>query len=259
MVVSVYGIDRGLWDHPDLAEEPYTQKQAWAWLIGAAAYQDKRIRTTRGPVTLRRGEVAHAIRFLAKKWLWEKGKTERFLNMLKKRDMISVVVRDNVTIYFINNYNKFQIVKAPKRDNDRDELREAIGTTAGQQRDKEKDTEDSKDIKTLSRALHDEFERQFWPICCRKVGKAPALKAFLKARKTVSLETLIAAMRSYTFSRAGEDERYTAHPKTWLSQERWNDEATKLNGATGPPTDSLEMIIAKARALDEEPPPHAKH
>lgn len=150
-MVSVFGVDRSIWEHPDFPDEPFSQREAWLWLVSAAAYQEKRIRGPRGQVKLLRGEFCFSVRFLAEKWLWSKSRVDRFIAMLSKRDMVRDVVRDKNKVYSINNYNKFQIVKAPKRDTLRDVDREESGTTAGQQRDKEKDIEDIEDSK-LKRA-----------------------------------------------------------------------------------------------------------
>ena len=74
-----------------------------------------------------------------------------------------------------------------------------------------------------SSSVDDGFE-QFWTIYPRKVGKGAALKAWKKARKTASSEQIIAACNLYAALRRTEDPQYTAHPATWLNQERWLDE-----------------------------------
>lgn len=149
--VNVYAISRKLWDHPAFEVEPYTQKQAWAWLIGAAAYEEKRIRAPRGSVVLRRGEFSFSVRFLALKWLWSKSRTARFMVLLKKWDMVRDTVRDSNKVYYINNYNRFQIVKAPSRDSNGDVARNLGGTSAGHQRDKEEDSKDREDSYTKNK------------------------------------------------------------------------------------------------------------
>jgi hypothetical protein len=108
-----------------------------------------------------------------------------------------------------------------------------------------------------SRALRAEFDEKFWPIYPRKVGKPEAFKAFVKARKTADLETILSGVRRYALARASEDAQYTKHPGPWLNAGRWEDEtprATHTNGATGPSTITLEERIAAARALDEKKP-----
>lgn len=64
---------------------------------------------------------------------------------------------------------------------------------------------------------------EFWNVVPRKVGKGRAKKAFASALKKTDAETIISGMRRYAEIRSGEDERYTAHPASWLNDERWTD------------------------------------
>ncbi len=34
---GVFAVDRGIWDHPMFACEPFTEREAWQWLIAEAA------------------------------------------------------------------------------------------------------------------------------------------------------------------------------------------------------------------------------
>ena len=77
---------------------------------------------------------------------------------------------------------------------------------------------------SLSSSSVDDGFDQFWTIYPRKVGKGAALKAWNKARKTASTEQILAACNLYAALRRTEDPQYTAHPATWLNQERWLDE-----------------------------------
>lgn len=66
----------------------------------------------------------------------------------------------------------------------------------------------------------------FWAAYPRKQGKGAARKAFQKARKKASLETMLSAIerqrRSAQWTRDGG--QYIPQPATWLNQERWSDE-----------------------------------
>ena len=132
MKESVFGVSRGIWEDPDFKSEPFTQREAFMWLVSEAAWRDRKVRAFGGPVALRRGEVCHSIRFMAAAWKWDKAKVSRFLDMLKKRDTIEDSKRDGHKIYFIKKYNKFQVVGLPKRDTKRNETE----TEARQDRDK---------------------------------------------------------------------------------------------------------------------------
>lgn len=140
---SVFAVDRGIWDDPDFPSEPFSEREAWIWLVGAAAWKDGKIRCAVGVVELKRGEFSFAIRFLAERWSWSKSRVDRFLNRLENRDMIRDTSRDGSKIYFLKNYNAFQIVGVPKRDEN--------GTAAGHERDtsgtkKKQDKQDKHDL-----------------------------------------------------------------------------------------------------------------
>lgn len=66
----------------------------------------------------------------------------------------------------------------------------------------------------------------FWAAYPRKQGRGAARKAFQKARKKASLETMLSAIerqkRSTQWTRDGG--QYIPQPATWLNQERWSDE-----------------------------------
>jgi hypothetical protein len=63
----------------------------------------------------------------------------------------------------------------------------------------------------------------------KRVGRGAATGAFLKARKNgATLEDLMAGARRYAAERKGEDPKFTAHPVTWLNQERWADDPTHM-------------------------------
>ena len=134
---SVFAISRGIWDDPDFADEPFTEREAWIWLVGNAAWADHRTRGAHGrAINLKRGEFSFSVRFLAEKFQWSKSRTQRFLKSVQQRDTIRDTSRDGCQIYFITKYNQFQIVGLPERDIERDSAEPEIGTEVGQQRDK---------------------------------------------------------------------------------------------------------------------------
>jgi hypothetical protein len=129
---GVFAVHRGIWDHPMFPPEPFTQREAWLWLISSAAWKEKAIRVDRRVVQLKRGQFCYSVRFLAEAWKWPKSKVHRFLGQLKNAFMIfpakSGTVSETVpTIYSISNYNKFQIAPLPKRDSQWD----SGGTVSG--------------------------------------------------------------------------------------------------------------------------------
>jgi hypothetical protein len=97
----------------------------------------------------------------------------------------------------------------------------------------------------------DEGFARFWNAFPKHKGRVAALAAFAAAvERGVDPETLIAGAKRYAVERTGEDEQYTKHPKNWLIEGCWDDEAS------GPPT--LDNVIAFAARRDEPEPTEAE-
>lgn len=126
---GVFAVARDIWDHPVLTSdsEPFSKREAWMWLVSAAAWKPIKIGWRGSVVDLKRGEFCFALTFLAKRWRWAKTNVSRFLARLKTADMITLQnrtdERDDTCVYSINNYNKFQVVGLPKRTD--------VGTESG--------------------------------------------------------------------------------------------------------------------------------
>ena len=126
---GVFAVDRGIFTDPDFADEPFTEREAFLWLVSEASWRDGTRRGPKGPVFLRRGEICHSVRFMANAWQWSKSRVDRFIKRLIGSGTLSLEKRDAVHVYIINNYNRFQRVGIPERDTN--------GTAAGQTRNME--------------------------------------------------------------------------------------------------------------------------
>ena len=76
-----------------------------------------------------------------------------------------------------------------------------------------------------------QFENEFetlWKLYPRKMGKANALKSYIKARKTnkVSYETIENGLYRYIdyLKQQGTEDRFILHGSTWFTSEKWLDE-----------------------------------
>ena len=68
---------------------------------------------------------------------------------------------------------------------------------------------------------------EFWEVYPRRIAKKEAMKKFDKAVKDgVNPQALIDGAKAYAASVAGKEQKYIAHPTTWLNQGRWEDETT---------------------------------
>lgn len=79
----------------------------------------------------------------------------------------------------------------------------------------------------------DEFDRWYakYP---RKEAKENARKAFTKARRTVTFQTLTESLDRYVASVRGKDRQFIALPASWLNAGRWEDEIPNQTVVAGP-------------------------
>jgi len=110
---GVFAVDREFFDHPVFAPEPYTEREAWLWLIKEAAWKPLTIRVRNGTMDLKRGQLAHATRYLAVRWKWSEAKVRRFLNRLKTASMIPTQPDARATLITICNYDTYQRIGLP--------------------------------------------------------------------------------------------------------------------------------------------------
>lgn len=240
---GVFAVDRGIWEDPDFSNEPFTEREAFLWLVSEAAWKPCRRRAGSKVVELDRGQVCHSVRFMAQAWQWSKSRVDRFLDRLENRDTIKRVTGTEPIVISICKYDAFQRVGLPERDTSGTQT----GTAAGHERDR---LENIENIESISSSLHSEDcsvaerpepkpRKHSWPAdyedrIWRLYPKG--------ADKKVSLERLRALFRSdklpYEVLVAGierlishiSDPKFAPTLDRFIRQEKWNDEYR-----TGPP------------------------
>jgi hypothetical protein len=105
--MGVFAVERGVFDHPVFAPEPYTEVQAWIWMCGNAAWKPTCVCVGRHLVDLERGQLAFATRFLAVKFKWSETRIRRYFSKLKNNAMIAVSTTRMATHVTICNYEKY--------------------------------------------------------------------------------------------------------------------------------------------------------
>jgi hypothetical protein len=103
-----YAVSQKIFDHPIFKDEPFTEREAFIWMIGDCAYAPSRRRVGRAVFDLRRGQLVHAYRFLASKWKWSEPRVRRFLERLKSDAMIDAQASSEATIITVCNYDEYQ-------------------------------------------------------------------------------------------------------------------------------------------------------
>lgn len=107
-----YLMHRGWQDHPVFRNEEFSRRDAFVWLIEEAAWQERRVGSAQGPITLKRGQLSHSIRFMAAAWKWDSRKVQRFLKACTESEMIvletATASATAQTVITLCNYDKYQ-------------------------------------------------------------------------------------------------------------------------------------------------------
>lgn len=85
----------------------------------------------------------------------------------------------------------------------------------------------------------------FWNAYPKKVKRGTAFLAWTKAAKQDDPKIIIAAACAFASSRAGQDEKFTPHPTTWLNSQSWLDEGLTPSGPL-PTPEEIEAARDKA-------------
>lgn len=107
-MAGTVSIARSLWDDEAFAKEPFSEREAWIWMICEASWKPRKRRVGDYVVETQRGQLASSIRFMAEAFGWHRNKVDRFIKRLAKLNMISVETGTGVSIVTICKYDDFQ-------------------------------------------------------------------------------------------------------------------------------------------------------
>ena len=110
-------MQRGWMSDPDFADEKFTEREAFQYLIENAAWKDRNFRVKNKVCKLQRGQLTASYRFLAMAWKWKKDKVDNFLNIMRDVGKIQTDNQTGQTVITICNYSKYQDV-SPKDQTD---------------------------------------------------------------------------------------------------------------------------------------------
>ena len=128
-------ISRGIWHDIAFKDEPFSEREAFMWIIMEASYKPRQKRVGSITVDLDRGQLVTSVRFMCSAWSWSKSRVDRYLKRLENRDMIGTDIGSGINVITVCKYNDYQNV--PKDSGTpKSEKRDSSGTAAGQQRDK---------------------------------------------------------------------------------------------------------------------------
>jgi hypothetical protein len=101
-------VHRSIWDHDVFEPAPFSEREAWLWLVSSAAWKPTKVRVGYKMIALGRGDLSFSERFLAEKWRWSKTKVHRFLALLESETMITRNLDQGLNQITICNYDKYQ-------------------------------------------------------------------------------------------------------------------------------------------------------
>lgn len=233
-------IDRGIFDHPAFANEPYSEREAWIWLVGSAAWRTTRIRTARGMTTLERGQLMHSERFLATKWMWSRSRVTRFLFRLETEHMASRQQDHETNRITICNYDEYQLGGAADRTEDKAETEPPPNRQRTKEeelnnlRTKNSSSAEGKSRKKPARPMPDIFPASdAMRAYAEKRGykfEIPPCFAFNKARPGPA-QAMFETFKNHHAAKGSTFADWDAAWRTWVdNQVRWDTERGKPPG-----------------------------
>lgn len=270
-----YLMHRGWLENPALDGDAYCRRAAWAWLIDRARWQEGAVRALGKTVSLNRGQLTFALRYLASAWGWSEAKVRRFLKTLQEHGMVSICSELGQVVITVCNYDDYQLgvcngdagMTQDRRGSDANKnkpLREESSVIA--QVTQEPDPSASHPVPgqpslrppALAPQPADDTHIQgsllpsanvvainnsetrfaaFYAAYPRKVKRKEARVAYVKALKIATHEQIMDGLRRFQFS---AELKWRPHPASWLNGERWLDEVDtdpRPTATTKPSTD----------------------
>ena len=216
-----FSVSRSIWTSDLFAKEPFTEREAWIWMISSAAWRDQTVRVGKHIVRLERGQLCYSTRFMAEAFGWHHSRLRRFLDRLEIRSATGrktgTAASTAPTVITITNYDKYQDWKSQPTQ-EATQLRHSSDTN------KNKDNKDNKIRDTKVSLDHPEIFDRFWSLYPRKVGKGQAQAAWRAAAKKVDPQLIIEGLQIHMPDLTDKPPQFIPHASTWLNGERWADE-----------------------------------
>lgn len=141
---------RSRFDHHLFRSEKFCRGYAWDWLVANAAYKPRQVDVKGETITLERGQLCMSVRFIGKAWGWDRSAVSRFLDRLRRENMIRTEAETGQTIIAICNYDEYQGEDKPARDKSETgarQGRDSTETPPRQKRDKLEEGKEGKKVK----------------------------------------------------------------------------------------------------------------
>jgi hypothetical protein len=222
---------RQLLRHPRFKPKgPFTQFEAWYWLIEAAAFAPHEVPIMMGHrreiITLQPGQLTHSIRFLAKAWRWSPNRVRRFLDDLSMDGSVNTATDTAQTLITLSNWDKYQ--------------RPFSGADTATDTATDTKKKELKERKNISPSGGEpEGFASWYAIYPKHVDRIDAAKAFARLMKSgaITLETLMAATVRYAVKVANTEKQFIKAPSVWINKGSYLDEPEGDGGPVPVPID----------------------
>ncbi len=195
-------------DHPIFRKEPYTEVQAWIWLIAHVYFKDATVRVENYVVDVKRGQILASPNYLAKIWDWHSSKVRRFLKRLCKCNMIDIQTDKGISVICLTNYDTYQFTN---------EGTDKLPTNDRQPTDnKIKNVNKGKEI-----ILGQKFE-DIWNKLQYKRGSKK--RAYNTYKRLINIDDTKLVTLYNNLCKQTTEKQYIPHFSTWLNDERYNEE-----------------------------------
>lgn len=102
-------VNVSVFEHEVFAEEPFSEREAWLWLVSNAAWKETRHRVGNDILAVPLGSLFMTLRGLQSVWKWKSDKRVRsFLSLLEGEGMVEVRASLGKTHITISNYSRYQ-------------------------------------------------------------------------------------------------------------------------------------------------------
>jgi hypothetical protein len=199
--------------------DDHSTTRLFLFLLCSVNHEDKK---WQGKI-IKRGEIATGRRTLAKQTGLSEQSVRTSIERLKSTSEITSINYSKYSIISITNYEKYQASNQQSNQHltsNQPASNQQVTTT------KELKNLRTKEYKNISKDIYIVDFENFYFLYPNKKGKQKATEAYLRARKTVDAETIIAGLNAYKkeCELLGREQRFIKHPATWLNAASWVDE-----------------------------------
>ena len=89
----------------------------------------------------------------------------------------------------------------------------------------------------------------FWSVWPKKVGKPDAERAWAKAVRSATPETIMAGAIAYRDNPGRPERQFIPHPATWLNRQGWNDELPERSGRDAAPMQRAQDVLSMGEGI----------